>query len=174
MTINSGMMSSNKADWETPQDLFDNLDNIFGFTLDAAANPINAKCKNFFTEKKNNALKEEWHGRVWLNPPYGTEIKYWVEKARHESAQDYCELVCVLLPARTDTKYFHNDIMRASEVWLMKGRLKFVGAPTSAPFPSMIVIFDGEDREIPSFITCSTTGIIIAGKSMYNITYQRK
>jgi len=133
------MWSSATGEWETPQDLFDELDEIFHFTLDPCATPENAKCELFYT-KEDDGLRQNWGGhRVFMNPPYGREITRWVRKAYLESRKPNTVVVC-LLPARTDTKWFHNYCTRG-EVWFIKGRLKFGGARNSAPFPSMIVIF---------------------------------
>jgi len=158
MSINKGLMSSNRADWETPQNLFNELDRQFYFTLDAAANEQNAKHENFYTIE-DDALTKAWEGRVWLNPPYGRSIGAWVRKA-YVSGVARAEIVVCLLPARTDTKYFHDTIMLATEIRLIKGRLKFVGAPSAAPFPSMIVIFDRNSgrQPMPWFYSANTIG----------------
>lgn len=130
--------SSKTCLWETPQDFFEKLDAEFGFTLDVCAIPANAKCKRFFTPRIDG-LKQEWRGVCWMNPPYGREIARWVEKA-HESARCGTIVVC-LLPARTDTAWWHSFVMQASEIRFVRGRLKFVGASSSAPFPSAVVVF---------------------------------
>lgn len=132
------LFSSDRHDWETPQDFFDRLDAEFDFDLDAAANEHNAKCKRYFAPE-DNAIKQDWRGTVWLNPPYGREIGDWIKKAYHEAQQG--ATVVVLMPARTDTRYWHNYVMQAAEIRLVKGRLKFVGAESSAPFPSAVVVF---------------------------------
>lgn len=80
--------------------------------------------------------------RVFVNPPYGTEISKWVEKSYREGIKDNT-LVVMLIPARTDTKYFHDFILHRSEIRFIKGRLKFGEGNNSAPFPSMLVIFRG-------------------------------
>lgn len=134
--ITKGMLTSNKDDWETPQDLFDKLNALYGFTLDACASPENAKCKKYYT-KEQNSLVQDWnHDRVWCNPPYGKEISKFVRKAALSSS-----LVVMLLPARTDTKYFHEYIYGKQTIYFLKGRLKFSNSKTPAPFPSMIVVF---------------------------------
>lgn len=141
------MFSSNRDDWETPQELWDELDREFHFELDAAANEQNHKLANYYSE---GALEKAWglmpeDSYVWLNPPYGREIGKWVEKAYNES-QNGAPTVC-LLPARTDTKWFHDFCLPYGEIRFIRGRLKFVGAPSSAPFPSMIVIFRPKDAQ---------------------------
>lgn len=129
-------------DWETPQDFFDEIDNEFHFTLDACANETNHKCDNFFSES-DDGLKQNWGGQtVWCNPPYGREIGNWVQKCSQESKQENTTVV-MLIPARTDTKYFHEYIYNKPnvEIRFIKGRLRFVGAAESAQFPSMVVVF---------------------------------
>ena len=140
MSFNKEVMWSSKTDdWATPQHLFDQLDRQFHFTLDPCASPENAKCKLFFTEKENG-LAQSWVGHtVFMNPPYGREIKDWVKKAWLSGVKENTTVVC-LLPARTDTKWFHKYCIQG-EVWFLKGRLKFGGSENSAPFPSMVVIF---------------------------------
>lgn len=132
--------SSDKMDWETPPEFFKKLDDEFGFTLDVCASDDNHKCDKYFTIE-TDGLAQEWTGICWMNPPYGRELKTWIKKAYDES-QDGTTVVC-LIPSRTDTKYWHDYVMKASEVRLVKGRIKFVGAPASAPFPSAIVVFNG-------------------------------
>ena len=128
--------SSKTDDWETPQTVFDELDKEFHFTLDVAASPTNAKCADYFT-KEQDGLAQDWRGVVWCNPPYGREVGKWVAKAAAADA-----LVVMLLPARTDTAWFHDYIYGKAYVRFIRGRLKFGGCKTAAPFPSMVVIFD--------------------------------
>lgn len=124
--------------WATPQDLFDSLNKEFGFTVDVCAIPSNAKCQRYFTPEQDG-LQQEWTGICWMNPPYGREIGKWVRKARL-SAKAGALVVC-LVPARTDTKWWHDHVTRASEVRFVRGRLRFGNATASAPFPSAIVVF---------------------------------
>ena len=141
MRLNRSVFTSDSSEWETPQDLFDDLNFEFNFTLDPCATKKNAKCKNFFTNKENGLLKS-WVGEVvFMNPPYGRDIKDWVKKAWME-AQFFgnCTVVC-LLPSRTDTKWWHDYVIRAQDIRFIKGRLKFSGHKNSAPFPSAIVVF---------------------------------
>ena len=133
------MFSSTTPEWETPQDFFDNLNRQYHFTLDAASTHENAKCQNHFT-REDDGLHKNWGGqRVWLNPPYGREIGKWVQKAYEESQKENTLVVC-LLPARTDTRWFH-DYCTKGEITFVRGRLKFGGSKNAAPFPSMIVVF---------------------------------
>lgn len=134
--INKGLFTSTTDLWETPQDLFSELNKEFGFTLDPCSTHENAKCKKHFT-KENDGLSQDWSKDiVFMNPPYGREIGKWVEKAYNSNTTVVC-----LLPARTDTKWFHNYIYHHAEIRFIKGRLKFGNSKNSAPFPSMIVIF---------------------------------
>lgn len=135
-------MFSSKTDlWATPQEFFDELDAEFHFTLDPCATPENAKCKKFYTRQENGLQKNWGGGIVFCNPPYGREIYKWVKKCYEESKKPGTTVV-LLIPARTDTRYFHEFIYhKAREIRLIKGRLKFGNATASAPFPSMVVVF---------------------------------
>lgn len=140
------MFSSKNSSWETPQWLFDELDREFNFDLDVAADKHNHKCKCYFTEEFNGLI-QPWALTNWMNPPYGREIGKWVKKAYEESLKG-STVVC-LLPARTDTKWFHDYIYGKAEIRFIKGRLKFSGNKYNAPFPNMIVIFRGEQSDKP-------------------------
>lgn len=122
--LNQGLFSSEKQDWCTPQQFFDELDAEFHFVLDAAATHQNSKCKRCFTPE-DDGLIQNWDvgGAVYCNPPYGKEIGLWVKKA-YEEAQKGTTIV-MLIPARTDTKYFHEYIYHKAEIRFVKGRLKF-------------------------------------------------
>lgn len=128
---------SSKSDlWSTPQELFDQLNQEFSFTVDVCATRDNAKVESFFT-KEVDGLVQDWGGqRCWMNPPYGREIGKWIKKASES------EFVVALLPARTDTKWFHDYIYGKREIRFLRGRLKFGVSQNSAPFPSMVVVFD--------------------------------
>lgn len=134
------MFSSKTDQWATPQDFFDKLNEEFDFTLDVCALPENAKCKQFFTPEIDG-LSQPWNGRVWCNPPYGREIGQWVRRAFLAIASGGAEVVVMLLPARTDTRWFHEYIYGKAEIRFLKGRLKFGGSKNAASFPSMVVIF---------------------------------
>ena len=131
--------SSASEDWETPADLFAELNEIFHFDLDACAAPGNAKCPQYFTEAQD-ALQQDWRGTVWMNPPYGRRIGAFMKKAYEESVAG-ATVVC-LVPSRTDTEWWHRYAKRG-HIILLRGRLRFAGAESSAPFPSAIVIFWG-------------------------------
>lgn len=139
--MNTRVMFSSSTDlWATPQSFFDQLNNEFRFTLDPCATAENAKCRSFYT-KEDDGLKQDWGGQiVFCNPPYGREIKDWVRKCYEESKKPNT-VVVMLIPARTDTAYFHEYIYKRAEVRFIRGRLKFGDAKNSAPFPSMVVIF---------------------------------
>ncbi len=130
--------SSRSHEWATPQWLFDALDREFGFTLDPCATAANAKCSKFFTAVEDG-MAQDWRDHVvFMNPPYGSVIGRWMAKA-YESARAGATVVC-LVPARTDTHWWHRYAMKG-EVRLLKGRLKFGDAGNCAPFPSAVVVF---------------------------------
>lgn len=167
MPINDGMFTSNTDMWATPQDAFDKLNEEFRFTLDVCAVQENTKCERFFTPEIDG-LAQVWSGVCWMNPPYGDPeqpckrnctkqkckkrgfcvneyqpgIKDWVRKA-YESSLQGATVVC-LLPARTDTRWFHDYCMKAADIRFIKGRLQFINTEKkkdNAPFPNMIVVF---------------------------------
>ena len=135
--------SSKTNEWSTPQDFFDELDKEFNFTLDPCATSENAKCTKYFTVE-DDGLKQDWSkDTVFMNPPYGREIKYWVQKAYEESLKG--AMVVCLIPARTDTAYWHDYIFcKADDIRFLRGRLKFGDSKNPAPFPSAIIIYKGE------------------------------
>jgi len=135
--MNSGMFTSTTDLWETPQELFDDLNSFYHFDIDVCAIPGNAKCERYFTPE-DDGLSQSWNGICWMNPPYGREIGRWLKKA-YESALNGATVVC-LIPARTDTAWWHDYVMKGN-VRFLRGRLKFGGAKNSAPFPSAIVTF---------------------------------
>lgn len=138
--VNPGLMSSATEMWGTPQDFFDELDREFGFTLDVCASDWNYKCECYFTED-DDGLAQAWSGVCWMNPPYGREIGKWMAKAVEEWRKGVT-VVC-LVPARTDTAWWHDFAMQG-DIRFLRGRLKFVspeGVKSSAPFPSAIVVF---------------------------------
>jgi len=148
--VDKALFSSSTGEWSTPQDFWDELDREFNFRVDLAASTDNAKCVAYFT-KNNDALafKSRWNvfgGMWWCNPPYGRELPAWLEKAAGSSSGPGV----MLLPARTDTNWWHNYVWDRlnhglhdwiDEIRFVKGRLKFGGAKNSAPFPSVIVVF---------------------------------
>ena len=136
------MPASKTDDWATPQALFDRLNAYHQFDLDAAASSTNHKVDNWLgldhpDSARRDGLTADWDGeRVWLNPPYGRILNEWVAKASHHALKG--NEVVLLLPARTDTRWFHDYcLMHAVE--FIRGRVKFGDGKASAPFPSMIV-----------------------------------
>ena len=145
--MNRVHFSSENREWETPEAVFKPLQKEFDIVLDTCATLENKKT-NIYLDRKINGLKADWFllssrlgGSCWMNPPYGRGIEQWVQKASQE--RDKGATVVALLPARTDTNWFHSFIQEKEgvEVRFLKGRIKFVDAESSAPFPSMIVIF---------------------------------
>ena len=137
------MFSSKSEEWETPQELYDYLNLDYRFTLDPCATPKTAKCEKYYTED-DDGLNKSWEGEVvFMNPPYGRDIKHWIKKAYEEGQKPKTTVVC-LIPSRTDTRYWHKYCMRAWKINFIKGRLKFKNdnaGNNSAPFPSAIVVF---------------------------------
>ena len=145
------MFSSLRQDWATPQNIFDELNEEFEFTLDPCCTEKTAKCKTFFTPL-DDGLSKSWEGhRCFVNPPLGREQAAWIKKGYLESLKLNTTVV-FLIPARTDTIAFHNYIYKKSEIRFIKGRLKFINPDsktpekdwTAAPFPSMICILRGD------------------------------
>lgn len=133
--------SSNTDEWETPQALFDRLDAEFRFTLDPCADSTNAKCARYYT-KAEDGLKQSWAGhRVFCNPPYGRAVGDWVKKCYMEAVGGLGTICVALVASRTDTRWWHDYAMRASEIRLIRGRVKFGGGANSAPFPSALLVF---------------------------------
>ena len=145
--------------WATPQDLFDELNAEFGFTLDVCAEEFNAKCQRYFTPKQDG-LAQKWEGVCWMNPPYGRTVGDWIRKAQ-QSAEDNGATVVCLLPARTDTSWWHECIAphlgERVEARFLKGRLKFGDQENSAPFPSVIIVFHGNPLKRVETLKRSTT-----------------
>lgn len=139
--MKTDIVYSRKSDeWATPQALFDQLDKEFHFTLDPCASDANHKCETFFT-KEDDGLSKKWGGVAFCNPPY-SRIAKWVQKA-FEEAKDGTTVI-MLIPSRTDTRWFHDYIYGKHEIRFIKGRIKFEGAKYNAPFPSMVVVMRGD------------------------------
>ena len=135
--------SSKTNEWSTPQDFFDELDKEFNFTLDPCATDGNAKCDKYFTVDDDGLIQDWSNDIVFMNPPYGREIKHWIKKAYEESLNG-ATVVC-LIPSRTDTTYWHDYIFgKAYDIRFVRGRLKFGGSKNSAPFPSAVIIYKRE------------------------------
>lgn len=130
--------SSETDMWSTPNDFYDRLNTVFRFETDVCAIASNAKCDRFFTPEMDG-LAQEWYGICWMNPPYGRGIGAWIQKAYESAKKNGATVVC-LLPARVDTRWWH-DYCAKGEVYFVKGRLKFGDAKNSAPFPCAVVVF---------------------------------
>lgn len=141
--LSKALFSSTKEDWATPQDFFDKLDEEFHFDLDPCADAENAKCKEYFTKEENGLLKD-WGGVA------SSAIHHTAEHQRANGSGSATKkpgtVVVALIPARTDTRFFHDYIYHKAEIRFIKGRLKFGGCKDAAPFPSMVVIF-GKEKE---------------------------
>jgi site-specific DNA-methyltransferase (adenine-specific) len=137
--------SSRSEEYGTPRDLFWTLNSEFNFQLDAAASHQNAKCEKYLT-KEENSLSYRWTETTWLNPPYGRLIDSFMTKAAFESHHRDVE-VCCLVPARTDTEWFHASVWgRAAELRYIKGRLRFEGGEHSSTFPSVVIVYRPGDH----------------------------
>lgn len=137
--INKALFSSANMCWNTPKNLYNILNEEFKFDLDAATDSTNPLNTQYFFTPEDDALTSKWFGNVFLNPPYGRHIYKWIEKAFNE--RNNCNVIVLLIPSRTDTKYWHDFIMKAYEIRFIKGRLKFGDGKNPAPFPSCVVIF---------------------------------
>lgn len=135
--MNKIVFSKKSDKWNTPIDFYNKLNNLYSFDLDPCSDNNNLKTKNFYTEKENGLI-QKWKGNVFCNPPY-SNIKQWVKKCSEEKYN--CNIIVLLIPARTDTKYFHEYIYNQCDIEFIKGRLKFGNSKNSAPFPSMLVFF---------------------------------
>lgn len=147
--LNDSLFSSDKMTWGTPQPLFNKLNDEFKFTIDLCADKTNYKLPNYYNQYFNS-LVQSWDGIIgWCNPPYGSEIGKWIEKGYKAKNS----IIVMLIPSRTDTKYWHDYVMKAKEIRFIKGRLKFEDEnrkpSQGAPFPSAIIVFDGDDHDIP-------------------------
>lgn len=142
------LFSSANCEWETPNDFFQALNTEFHFDIDVCATEENKKVDRFYSPEQDG-LSQPWNGVVWCNPPYGRGIEKWVKKAAKEQRTN-ADVIVMLIPARTDTRWFHKYVYKKPGVELrfVKGRLKFGGSAVNSPFPSMIVIFHGFKLEV--------------------------
>lgn len=147
--MNEVHFSSKSNEWETPKEVFDTLNEEFNFTLDPCCTMKTAKCEKFYTISENG-LEQDWSkDTVFVNPPYGREISDWVKKSYEEYLKG--ATVVMLIPARTDTKYYHDYIFNKAEIRFLKGRIKFLQngeIGQSAPFPSAIIVFSKNNNII--------------------------
>ena len=143
--LNNGMMTSKRQDWETPIKLFNELDNEFHFQCDLFASEENSLCLYFYT-KENSAFDNLWYDRNFANPPYNTKIQNQAFHDAHINASVFNRTTVMLVPARTDTKRFHDFVFKYNyEIRFIKGRLKFGESKNPAPFPSCLIIFKGSE-----------------------------
>lgn len=118
---------SENNSWGTPDEIFEYFDAIYNFKFDLAASEQNKKCSEFFSEK-DNSLIQDWHrinGWLWLNPPYGRNLKLWIKKAHEEMEKG--AMICMLIPASVGTLYWHEYIInRVNKIYFFKGRIQFI------------------------------------------------
>ena len=143
MTVDKSVfLSSQTVEWSTDDAFFEQVNREFNFTVDVAADSTNAKCERFY-DIDSDGLMQNWDGEtVWCNPPYGRRIADWIYKAAVSEAT-----TVLLVPARTDVKWFHEIVIPHAEVRFIKGRLKFGNSKDNAPFPTMLVIFRNAAKE---------------------------
>ena len=127
--LSRGLFTSLRGDWKTPRALYQGLDAEFHFDHDPCP-----------TKPKVDGLQSEWGNISYVDPPYGKDIAKWIQKGYEESLKG--KIVVFLLPSRTDTRWWHDYIMKATEIRFIRGRLKFDDQKNSAPFPSVIVVFN--------------------------------
>ena len=135
--------SEKSIEWGTPPEIFEPLNKEFGFTMDVCATSENAKCKKYIS-KEENALQQYWTGVCWMNPPFGRYVKNWIEKAKEEAEAGRATTVC-LIPAKTNTNWWHEMIINNAEVRFVRGRIKFIQngkqSTQALPWPMAIIIF---------------------------------
>ena len=155
---NPALYTSHTPEWATPLWLYTFLDRRFHFTLDPCATEDNAKC-DLYSTKEDDGLAQPWGDhRVFMNPPYGNDLPFWIRKAHDAALQG--ALVVALIPARTDTTYWNKYVMAADEVIFIEGRIKFGGQRNSAPFPSAIIVFrPGGSKRPPAFSSIKAKSI---------------
>ncbi len=149
-------MASRSSEWRTPTNLFKALHARYRFDVDAAASHANAMLPKFFT-RRQDGLAQDWAPmRIWCNPPYGRDIGLWTAKAAGANT-----FVLMLIPARTDTAWWHEHIItKSTQIAYVRGRLRFQGAPWSAPFPSALVMFDPKRKRQPP-VAMDTQGNVL-------------
>lgn len=144
---NAALFSYKTGEYITPKWLYDQLNEEFHFYTDPCTTEDNPLHAPWFYTKADDGLESVWYGNVYVNPPYGKDIGLWIKKACFHALHRGEGTVVMLLPARTDTKWFHDYIWNkpSVEIRFLRGRLKFGGTdkPNTADFPSMIVIFRG-------------------------------
>lgn len=139
MALNPVLFSFRTEEWSTPPHVFAELNKEFNFTLDPCATSQNATCKAYYTKHENGLAKDWGNNIVFCNPPYGNAIIDWARKCYDASKRG--ATVVMLVPSRTDTRWFHNYVYGKAEIRFVKGRLKFGDGTQAAPFPSLIAIY---------------------------------
>ncbi len=159
--MNESLFSSKKHDYETPEHFFNQLNSIFKFKIDLAADHENRKVEKYLSIK-DNSLEDPWlfKGWGWLNPPYGRDLKKWFAKASVSKSK-----IIILSPARTDTSYFHDYIVSADCLLFIRGRLVFDGCASSAPFPSLLSFFGKLTRNEFDKLSKLNLGYLIDNKN---------
>lgn len=148
MNNRMALFSHKRDNWPTPDDFFQKLNDEFHFTLDPCADSENHKCEKYF-DIEHDGLKQSWRGeRVFCNPPYGKQIGTWCKKAYEEVRNNGCQIVVMLVHARTDTRWFHDWVYGKAELRFVKGRLHF-GGKDRAPFPSLVAIYTPDGKKVP-------------------------
>ena len=150
MVENTARLQSDFQEWETPPELFNYLDQQFDFTLDAAATDRTAKCDKYFTPEEDG-LKQSWEDeRVFLNPPF-SDLAEWLEKVWEE--RERAEVIAVIMGPSTDTRYWHDYVMKADELWMFKSRPNYIRhgeeGNSGSTFPTVLAVFTGENEEVP-------------------------
>ena len=141
MAIHETLYSSRSEEWPTPQRFFDKLNEEFNFTLDPCATSENKKCPVYFSKEQDGLLQDWGKHHVFCNPPYGRDMRAWARKCYEASKEG--ALVVMLAHSRTDTRWFHDSVYgKADEIRFVKGRLKFGDGNQSAPFPSLVAVFN--------------------------------
>lgn len=154
--MDDALKSSKRKDWETPKWLFDHFNKIFKFDLDVCATKETAKCKNFYTPEED-AFKQPWRGVIWMNPPYGQNtINPWLKRAHDEAIAGNC-IVVALVPARTDTSWFHDYCCKFA-ITFIRRRVRFVGGDYCATFPSCVVVFSKDYSPKIEFVDYGING----------------
>lgn len=136
--VDQSWFNAKSVEYETPDNIWHPLDKEFGFTLDVAATPGNAKCKKYYTAA-DDGLKQDWSGVCWMNPPYGRVMKTWVRKAHSEWKRGVT--VVALIPARTNTGWWHDCVQDIATVRFIRGEVAFKGFERGLWMPMCVVIW---------------------------------
>jgi len=145
MSSRAYIPASKSIEWGTPPKLFNEISAELGpFDLDVAASDELHLCERYYT-REFDGLVQPWTGRVWCNPPYGRGIGQWLKRGADAAESGEAEIVVMLVPAATSAVWWHDHVLgRDAEVRYIRGRLRFVGATSGAPFASALVIYRGK------------------------------